>query len=96
MTRRTYWWNPETREFQEVPNQPRRVRSHQVIEDTMPLTWHPLDGRHYDSKSKFREVTRAHGGEEVGNDPHFDKPMERTVDYGDIKADIAHAIDTTK
>lgn len=36
--------------------------------DSMNPTKHPIDGKIYDSKSKFREVTRAHGCIEVGND----------------------------
>lgn len=39
-----------------------------IIEDTMAPTWHPADGKYYDSKSKFRQVTKAHGCVEVGND----------------------------
>ena len=39
-----------------------------VISDTMAATWHPADGKHYDSKSKFRSVTRAHGCVEIGTE----------------------------
>jgi hypothetical protein len=39
-----------------------------VLEDTMPMTWHPVNGQYYDSKSKFRQVTKAHGCVEAGND----------------------------
>jgi hypothetical protein len=55
----------------------------------MDHTWHPCDGKHYDSKSNFRSVTRAHGGTEIGNEnpkPRAPEP-DRT-----IKADIARAI----
>lgn len=38
-----------------------------VHEDTIPPTWHPADGRYYDSKSAFRRTTRAHGCREIGN-----------------------------
>lgn len=44
-----------------------------VIEDSMPPTRHPVDGKIYDSKSAFRFVTRAAGCEEVGNEPIRDK-----------------------
>lgn len=40
----------------------------QVISDTMPPTWHPCDGKIYESKKRFRDTTRAHGGLEVGNE----------------------------
>lgn len=39
-----------------------------VSQDSMPPTWHPCDGNYYESKSKFREVTRAEGCEEYGNE----------------------------
>ena len=39
-----------------------------VASDTMPLTEH-IDGRFYDSKSRFRRVTKENGCIEVGNDP---------------------------
>lgn len=43
-------------------------KSHAVIQDSMAPTWHPADGRTYESKSAFRAVSRAHGLTEVGND----------------------------
>lgn len=54
-----------------------------VISDTMADTWHPADGKHYDSKSKFRAVTKAHGCVEIGNEkfaprkPVPETPIER-------------------
>jgi hypothetical protein len=47
-----------------------------VIDDSMPMTWHPADDRHYDSKSAFRRVTRSFGYEEKGNDGRYQKPKE--------------------
>lgn len=43
-------------------------RGPQVISDTMSATWHPADGRRYDSKAQFRATTKAHGCIEVGTD----------------------------
>ncbi len=40
--------------------------SHGFIQDEMEPTKHPLTGEYYTSKAKFREVTKAHGYEEVG------------------------------
>ena len=40
----------------------------QIISDHMDATWHPCDGKRYDSKRKFRDVTRAHGGIEMGTE----------------------------
>ena len=39
-----------------------------VISDEMPETRHMADGRHYTSKQKFRQATRAAGCVEVGNE----------------------------
>lgn len=38
------------------------------ISDTMEPTEH-LDGKFYTSKSRFREITKAHDCVEIGNDP---------------------------
>lgn len=43
-------------------------QTHSVITDIIPDTWHPADNKYYSSKSKFREVTRAHGCIEYGNE----------------------------
>jgi hypothetical protein len=39
-----------------------------IIRDTMAGAQHPATGEYFDSKSRFREVTKAHGLVEVGND----------------------------
>lgn len=39
-----------------------------VISDEMPATRHMADGKHYTSKAKFREATRAAGCVEVGTE----------------------------
>jgi hypothetical protein len=40
--------------------------NHGFIQDEMPATKHPLDGKYYTSKAKFRAATKALGGVEVG------------------------------
>lgn len=51
-----------------------------VIGDSMDPVQH-VDGKHYDSKSAFRAVTKREGYVEVGNDPARHKLIERpTVD----------------
>lgn len=40
--------------------------------DTMDALWHPTTGQMIESKSEFRAITKAHGGEEVGNDVQKD------------------------
>jgi hypothetical protein len=42
-----------------------------VITDTMDPTRHMCDNQFYTSKSKFREVTKAHGCVEVGNEVDY-------------------------
>lgn len=59
-----------------------------VISDVMPHTLHHADGRHYDSKAKYREVTRAHGCVEVGN--------ERLKPRKPIKLDKRKRVDDIK
>jgi hypothetical protein len=39
---------------------------HGFINDEMAAVKHPIDGKYYTSKAKFRYVTKAHGYEEVG------------------------------
>ena len=39
-----------------------------VISDEMPETRHMADGKHYTSKKKFRDATRAAGCIEVGSE----------------------------
>ena len=39
-----------------------------VISDEMPETRHMADGKHYTSKKKFRDATKAAGCIEVGNE----------------------------
>jgi hypothetical protein len=40
----------------------------QIVNDEMQPTRHPLTGKHYTSKTRFREETRARGYVEVGNE----------------------------
>lgn len=64
------------------------VLSHQIITDSMSDTWHPIDGKHYDSKSAFRRVTKQHGGIEVGNERQGGR---KQLNWGNRKRDIAEA-----
>jgi len=50
------------------PREGQKGSSAYVISDTMDPTRHMADGNTYDSKAKFREVTRNHGCVEVGNE----------------------------
>ncbi len=56
--------------------------------DGIDALWHPHDGRLYESKSEFRAVTKASGGEEVGTEVQVDKRANERVS----KADVGEAI----
>ena len=66
-----------------------------VISDHMPETRHMADGKYYDSKSKFRQVTKAHGCIEVGNDSSIVNPKPRApiqLDRRQRREDIQRSI----
>jgi hypothetical protein len=68
---------------------PRRFPA--IHRDTMQAAIHPATGETTDSKSRFREVTRAQGLVELGNDYVTNvKPPIPTA--ADRKQDIAEAI----
>lgn len=58
----------------ETANKPKTAS---FIQDSMPPTWHPCDGKTYESKSAFRAVTKASGGEELGNDAPMSAPKPK-------------------
>lgn len=68
-----------------------------VHQDSMPATWHPCDGKIYESKSAFRRTTRAHGCDEVGNESFEslkrDAERYRGDPSSDLKQEIARAYD---
>jgi hypothetical protein len=49
-----------------------------IINDEMPSTVHPANGQRFTSKRKFREMTRAAGCVEVG-DQKFDTPKPKEI-----------------
>lgn len=77
---------------------PRARPNFGIIQDTMDRTWHPGDGRFYDSKSAFRRATKALGLEEVGDSlppPPPDAPMQHS-DAGGIRQDIIEVAKKTR
>jgi len=52
--------------------------------DTMDALWHPHTGQMIDSKSQFRAVTKASGGEEVGNETQTDNRRVDAVTRDDV------------
>lgn len=76
--------------------EPSRARSDlacpRIASDTMEPTEH-IDGKHYTSKAKFREVTKAHGYVEVGNDAaRFKQPGQKKPDAKARRAAVERAI----
>lgn len=73
-----------------------RKRSHlpspMISTDTMAAVQHPCTGEMIDSKARFRNITKAHGCVEVGNDPARLKPREKPkVDRKEVRAAIRKA-----
>jgi|SRR5215831_5803476 len=66
-----------------------RVGGAYVVSDTIDGTWHPADGKYYDSKSNFRRTTKSRGMVEVGTEKQQDR---RDFGTGDIRRDIGEAI----
>lgn len=64
-----------------------------VISDEMPETRHMADGKHYTSKAKFRQATRAAGCVEVGTETStLLKPRQKIeLDRGQRRDDIRKA-----
>lgn len=63
-----------------------------VIADDMAPTKNMADGEMYTSKRKFREVTRAHGLVEVGNDPAmFRRRVQPKPDRVAVRAALGRA-----
>ena len=90
MTRRLYVMRQG--KLIEVERAPATPRIH-VISDTMPETLHPVNGRHYESKSEFRKITRAAGCTEMGTDPQAAPraPKSEHLVAKEIEADIIDA-----
>jgi hypothetical protein len=70
---------------------PLRSSGPYVQSDNLPggALRHPATGKLMDSKSQFRDVTRAHGCVEVGNETQRDT---RRIEMPNLKADIGRAI----
>lgn len=52
--------------------------------------WHPCTGEMVDSKSRFREITKRHGGEEIGTEVQRDR---RKYDAGCSGNDVRRAVE---
>ena len=71
------------------------ILSPNIISDCMDTVLNHADGRHYSSKSQFRQATKSAGCEEVGNDSSYLNPQPRKYepDRNDIRNDIKRAMD---
>ena len=78
-----------------VSTRPKPAPRLHVISDNLDGVVHPCDGRHYHSKSRFRQATRYFGCDEVGNDPEGlrpNKPIERPS-VAEVAQDMKRAIE---
>lgn len=88
--KRKYIWDGKT--FVDVTGWRRPApRFPAIHRDGMDALVHPATGETYDSKSRFREVTRAHGMVELGNDIPT-SPKSPLGTKKERKQDIADAI----
>ena len=69
MPKRTYIWRDS--QFIEITEQlaayKPKPRIHVISDDLGREMFHPANGRHYESKSAFRKVTKDHGCSEIGD-----------------------------
>ncbi len=80
-----YHWLSEWPANHVEPGPPLRLlEAPMVIRDGLPDLFHPCDNQHYDSKREFRKVTKAHGREEIGNDPIKDKRWVDRISAADV------------
>lgn len=69
------------------PPQPRVY----IRNTTIPLTQHPVDGQWYDSSSKFRAVTKAHGYEHTDGERNIANKVEFVPPIEEYEADVKQA-----
>lgn len=80
---RGHWtWDRKTRKFVEYVEEVKVVDAPTIITDEMPALKHMANSKYYTSKRKFRDVTRAMGFEEVGDqvDWRASKPVDPKED----------------
>jgi hypothetical protein len=72
-----------------------KAEVHNIITDEMDPLWHPATGEMIDSKSKFRERTKASGCVEIGDQMHTLKPYNsgNVPEIGGMEEDIGRAYD---
>ena len=90
MARRFFQWREG--KFVELGAQGPLEPTTTIITDSLPPggLWHPATGTFVDSKSRFREYTKAAGCVEVGNEVQRDT---RSWGVPDLKGDILRTIE---
>jgi hypothetical protein len=92
VARRFFQWRDG--EFVELGVKPLEATT-TIITDSLPPggLWHPATGTFVDSKSKFRQYTKAAGCVEVGNEVQRDT---RQWGVPDLKGDIVRTMERTR
>ena len=91
MSRETFIWDKEKKEFVPYEKPKKNIEVHNVITDEMPGLKHPMSNRIYTSKRRFREETRVRGGIEVGTEKLPDPDKRICVDNGNRKQAVIEA-----
>ncbi len=77
-----------------VPYEEREVTEcHQIITDSMNGTWHPADGKTYDSKSAFRRTTKNHNCVELGDQAPNPETFKKEVRKSNVKEELIQTFD---
>jgi hypothetical protein len=92
-----YYWLSSQKEDKRMMNGNQPVEFRFISDGMGDYTRHMCDGKYYDSKSKFRQVTKQYGCVEVGNSTsHLKKRIKTKSDlYKEKKArreDIKRAV----
>jgi hypothetical protein len=77
-------WNKTTKSLEPVGMR-QLADVHYVISDTQPMLQHPVTGKRYESKSRFRADTKAAGCIEVGD---YKGPIGKREEMGSARGDI--------
>jgi hypothetical protein len=93
MSRRHFYWDREAHDWVEYVPQRRKSMGPAIISDTLDGVRNPVDGRVYDSKSRYYDAVKQAGCEIVGNDSSFTQPKMPEYKPEGVGRDIARAIE---
>lgn len=83
-------FDKELNKVVEITPQESMTEHHAIHQDSMEPTKHPITGEIFTSKSKFREVTRAHGYIEIGNESREIKETPVKENHESEKRSLAY------